>query len=76
MHCSETWINLIYIDFYTLLTLISYRKLVPNKAEIPGREGESKSYTFDRACVPELRLLANRIIIKMVVASQQTSDGP
>ena len=40
MHCSETWINLIYIDFYTLLTLVSYRKLVPHKAEIPGWEGE------------------------------------
>ena len=28
MHSIETWINLIYLDFYTLLTRVSYWKLV------------------------------------------------
>ena len=30
MHYSETWINLSYIDFYTLLALVTYQKLVPH----------------------------------------------
>ena len=34
MHCSETWINLIYINFYTLLAIVSYWKNARTKLRL------------------------------------------